>query len=43
MAISFREEEGIEGLENHWRRSLLEFLSFSNDAAAREIGLEGVE
>ena len=43
MAISSRKEEEIEGSKNRWRRSLLEFLSFSNDAAAREIGLEGVE
>jgi len=43
MAISSREEEEIEGSKNHWRRYLLEFFCFSNDAAAREIGLEGVE
>jgi len=39
MAISSRKEEGIEDSEDCWRRSLLEFLSFSNSAAARKVGL----
>jgi len=43
MAISSREEEEIEDSKNRWRRSLLEFLSFSNSAATRKMGLVGVE
>jgi hypothetical protein len=39
MSISSREEEEIEDSKNHWRRSLLEFLSFSSSAAARKMGL----
>jgi len=39
MAISSREEEGIEDSEDCWRRFLPEFLSFSNSAAARKVGL----
>jgi len=43
MAISSREEEEIEDSKNRWRRSLLEFLNFSNSAATRKMGLVGVE
>jgi len=39
MAISSREEGGIEHSEDRWRRSLSEFLSFWNSAAARKVGL----
>jgi len=39
MAISSREEEEIEDSKNHWRRSLLEFMSFSRSVAARKMGL----
>jgi len=39
MAISFREEERIEDSEDCWRRSLPEFLKFSNNAAARKVCL----
>ena len=39
MAISFQEEERIEDSEDCWRRSLSEFLKFSNSAAARKVGL----
>ena len=39
MAISSGEEERIEDSEDCWRRSLPEFLKFSNSAAAREVGL----
>ena len=39
MAISSREGERIEDLEDCWRRSLTEFLKFSNSAAARKEGL----
>jgi len=39
MAISSREEEGIEDSEDRWRRSLPEFLGSSNSAAARKVGL----
>jgi len=39
MAISSREEGGVEDLEDCWRRSLPEFLSFSNGAPARMVGL----
>jgi len=39
MAISSRKEERIEDSEDCWRRSLPEFLKFSNSAAARKVGL----
>jgi len=39
MAISSREGERIEDLEDCWRRSLPEFLKFSNSAATRKEGL----
>jgi len=39
MAISSREEERIEDLEDCWRISLPEFLKFSSSAAARKVGL----
>jgi len=39
MVISCQEEEEIEDSEDRWRRSLPEFLSFSNSAAARKVGL----
>jgi len=39
MAISSRKEEKIEGSKNRWRRSSPEFLSFSNSATARKVGL----
>jgi len=39
MAISTQMEEEIEGSKNRWRRSLLEFLSFSNNATTRKVGL----
>jgi len=35
MAISFRGEGEIEDFKDCWRRSLLEFLEFSGNAAAR--------
>ena len=39
MAISSRGEEGIEDLEDRWRKSLLEFLKLSSNAAARKVGM----
>jgi len=39
MAISSRGEERIEDSEVCWRRSLLEFLKFSSNAAARKVGM----
>jgi len=39
MAISSQGKGEIEDFEDCWRRSLLEFLEFSNDAAARKVDL----
>jgi len=39
MAISSRGEERIEDSEDSWRRSLMEFLKFSSNAAARKVGM----
>jgi len=39
MAISSRGEERIEDSEDYWRRSLLEFLKFSSNVAARKMGM----
>jgi len=39
MAISSRGRGEIEDLEDWWRRPLLEFLKFSNSAAAKRVDL----
>ena len=39
MAISSQGEERIEDSEDCWRRSMLEFLKFSSNAAARKVGM----
>jgi len=39
MAISSRGSGEIEDFEDCWRRSLLEFLEFSGNAAARKVDL----
>jgi len=39
MAISSRGRGEVEDFEDCWRRSLLEFLEFSGNAAARKVDL----